>query len=299
MTLDTHTTPLGKVEKAFYTAVVSAVQAIDNRQLNEALATRLLNETDLSAYGQRITDTIAKEQGLDTKPLDVNMYGRTAAGATVGVTYTCQDTGEVYVLMARKYKDARDPSQGLGEFILPGGYMNPKPPLGAEENIAYDKKLSDTALRELREETGFRLPEGYTPKSLAVDSEDINNRGVHTINEFFHIPVVGTKAEMPPLAASDDIADLRWINLKQVAINPAIGQQPDGSDQSRYSVITENGIVNMRDLHGVFLEKAAVELNNISVQQSSQQPSSRVSDITDVARHHGQSETALSYANAR
>ena len=232
--------------------------------VREELATKMLKENGISAFGQTISNQISADEQGRTEFI-INKYGRTAAGATLLCTLTDHDTKETYVLLGRKHLNPKNPEAGLGQFICPGGYMNPKPTMGSANPENYDENLEAAARRELKEETGMVLPDNYKMTSLGVDSNVINNAGVHTVNEFFHVNLVGKPEDLAKFMPSDDLADLQLINSKQLLYDEKVGVQPDGSNVSRYSVLTKEGIISVRDLHVDYIQKAiSIAQKNIS-----------------------------------
>jgi ADP-ribose pyrophosphatase YjhB (NUDIX family) len=215
--------------------------------LFEDITAGMIKELKPSMYGQNI-------KNVDGEGYLVNKYGRTAAGATAIITMTDPDTNEKYLLLGRKYLDAKNPEAGLGQLICPGGYMNPQSPAGDKPTGAYDASLTDTILREVKEETSISFPEGYKPKSVGTNSDVTGNAGVHTINEFFHFDLVGKPSEQT-FKASDDLATLEWVNIRALQKDNSLAPQPDGSGLSRYNAVTANGVVSIRDLHGDYIEQ--------------------------------------------
>jgi 8-oxo-dGTP pyrophosphatase MutT (NUDIX family) len=248
------------VEKRVYDTVMEMVhKAPYSEELRASLSVALAREAGVSSYGKRNYDTLGTEAGEQPAHLDMAPYGRTGAGSTVAVTATDPKTHEVYVLLGRKYKDPNHPELGLGDYIMPGGYINPKPPTGANaaDLVQYDTNLHETAARELFEETGYRLPENYHMKSLGVNSDITGNKDLHTINEFFHVNVPQHPSQFPAPVAADDLAMVEWVRARDIVKDPTVSAQPDGSAQSRYSVQNaESTSVNIRDLHGEYIDKA-------------------------------------------
>jgi ADP-ribose pyrophosphatase YjhB (NUDIX family) len=228
------------------------------KALRQDLAANLIKELNISMYGEDIKTVDGDKSFL------VNKYGRTAAGATAVITMTDPDTNEQYVLLGRKYSDPKNPAAGLGQFICPGGYMNPQSPAKNKAEGSYDNNLTDAILREVKEETGLVFPKGYKPKSMGTNSDVDANIGVHTINEFYHFDLKGKPSDLP-VQASDDLATLEWVNVKNIQKDSNIAPQPDGSNLSRYQILTTDSIVGVRDLHGDYVEKTIAQMQQNSL----------------------------------
>lgn len=225
----------------------------------ESAATRLADDLGMSMYGRQFTDRIQPNRN-GNKSLEINPWNHTGAGATCVVTATDRATGEIYVLMARKFKDAKHPELGYADdLILPGGYISAKP-LEHAEAKKHDFNLAETAKRELEEETGLRFGENYQPISLGADSRAgySNDPRLHTINEFFHfsLPLNEGPAFLPKVEGRDDIAMAGWVKASDIGIRTDLPPQPFGSKLSRFQVNTSQGPINLRDEHGEYLLKA-------------------------------------------
>ncbi len=101
----------------------------------------------------------------------------------------------------------RKAEPGKGLWALPGGFMN----------AATDASSQDAAIRELREETGLKVPEKVLVGSIKGSREfaAINRsaRG-RTITNAFHI--VLPNGELPPVRGQDDAEKAKWIPLNEV-----------------------------------------------------------------------------------
>lgn len=235
----------------------------DSEKIRESLITALTYETPKGReeWGATMSDHFAGKDSPST--IYTSPYARPAGGATIAVTYGNTDTQDVYALLARK----RDSNTGQlrNEYILVGGYFEAHEPGNPNSKAAFDQNLATTAIRELHEETGLKLPEGYKPHPLSVSSDYgvSNDPRLHTINAFYHVGLTGALHSRPNLAPHDDIADLVWVNAKDISFNPAIGPQPFGSDKSRYVVHTPNGDMNLRDGFGEALDLAVARTRGI------------------------------------
>ncbi len=107
-----------------------------------------------------------------------------------------------HVLMIRRRSE---PGRGL--WALPGGFVN----------ADTDKSVEDAAIRELREETGIKVPapvlRGSIVRSRVFDAINRSARG-RTITHAFHI--VLPDGELPKVKGSDDAEKARWVPIAEV-----------------------------------------------------------------------------------
>lgn len=107
-----------------------------------------------------------------------------------------------HVLMIKRRSE---PGRGL--WALPGGFVNANT----------DKSVEDAAIRELREETGIKVPgpvlRGSIVRSKVFDAVDRSARG-RTITHAFHI--VLPDGELPKVKGSDDAEKARWVPIAEV-----------------------------------------------------------------------------------
>lgn len=107
-----------------------------------------------------------------------------------------------HVLMIKR---RAEPGKGLWAF--PGGFLNAKT----------DRSLVDAMIRELREETGLKIPEkvlkGSITKQKTFDAIDRSARG-RTITTAFKIELDGT--ELPRVKGMDDAIRARWVPISEV-----------------------------------------------------------------------------------
>jgi bifunctional NMN adenylyltransferase/nudix hydrolase len=107
-----------------------------------------------------------------------------------------------HVLMIKR---RAEPGKGL--WALPGGYVNANT----------DKTVLDAAIRELREETGIKVPEPVLRGSIAdnrvFDAVDRSPRG-RIITHCFKI--VLPDGALPKVKGSDDAEKARWVPIAEV-----------------------------------------------------------------------------------
>ena len=107
-----------------------------------------------------------------------------------------------HVLMIRR---RAEPGKGL--WALPGGYVNANT----------DKSVEDAAIRELREETGIKVPapvlRGSIVRSRVFDAIDRSPRG-RIITHAFYIQL--PDGDLPKVKGSDDADKARWVPIAEV-----------------------------------------------------------------------------------
>ena len=107
-----------------------------------------------------------------------------------------------HVLMIKRRSE---PGKGL--WALPGGFVN----------ADTDKSVENAAIRELREETGIKVPapvlRGSIVRSRVFDAVNRSARG-RTITHAFHI--VLPDGELPKVKGSDDAEKARWVPIAEV-----------------------------------------------------------------------------------
>jgi bifunctional NMN adenylyltransferase/nudix hydrolase len=107
-----------------------------------------------------------------------------------------------HVLMIRR---RAEPGKGL--WALPGGYVNANT----------DKSVEDAAIRELREETGIKVPSpvlrGNIVRSRVFDAIDRSPRG-RIITHAFYIQL--PDGDLPKVKGMDDAEKARWVPIAEV-----------------------------------------------------------------------------------
>ena len=107
-----------------------------------------------------------------------------------------------HVLMIKRRSE---PGKGL--WALPGGFVN----------AATDKSVEDAAIRELREETGIKVPapvlRGNIVRGKVFDAIDRSARG-RTITHAFYIEL--PDGELPKVKGQDDAEKARWVPIAEV-----------------------------------------------------------------------------------
>jgi bifunctional NMN adenylyltransferase/nudix hydrolase len=107
-----------------------------------------------------------------------------------------------HILMIRR---RAEPGRGL--WALPGGYVNANT----------DKSVEDAAIRELREETGIKVPapvlRGSIVRSRVFDAIGRSPRG-RIITHAFHIQL--PDGDLPKVKGMDDAEKARWVPIAEV-----------------------------------------------------------------------------------
>lgn len=107
-----------------------------------------------------------------------------------------------HVLMIKRRSE---PGRGL--WALPGGFVNARS----------DRSVEDAAIRELREETGIKVPvpvlRGSIVRSRVFDAVDRSARGRTITHAYF---IVLTGEELPKVKGADDAEKARWVPIAEV-----------------------------------------------------------------------------------
>jgi len=149
-------------------------------------------------------DTAEYEQVIKEREFVVN-YKKQYASLPYPPIFSTADTVVIqsgHVLMIRR---RAEPGKGL--WALPGGYVNANT----------DKSVEDAAIRELREETGIKVPapvlRGSIVRSRVFDAIDRSPRG-RIITHAFHIQL--PDGDLPKVKGSDDADKARWVPIAEV-----------------------------------------------------------------------------------
>lgn len=109
-----------------------------------------------------------------------------------------------HVLMIRRRSE---PGQGL--WALPGGFVN----------ADTDASIEDAMLRELREETGIKVPEkvlrGSIKGNRVFDAVGRSSRG-RTITHAFYIGLSDGEWNLPKIKGGDDADKAQWVPINDV-----------------------------------------------------------------------------------
>lgn len=105
-------------------------------------------------------------------------------------------------------KRRAEPGRGL--WALPGGFLD----------AASDKSVQDAMIRELREETGIKVPVpvlvGGIQDSRVFDAIGRSTRG-RTITHAFKIVITLVLGELPRVKGHDDAEKARWVPIAEVS----------------------------------------------------------------------------------
>lgn len=195
----------------------------DNKKLIEAIIVQLANKDNITMYGRQINDQLTDSSTPGRKRYDVHPYVKAGAGANDLAVYTDKTTGEVYVLLARKYAVNNHPEQGLAKrFILPGGYMASHPLEGGEwvENINSETK-------DKAEEAILQGKSGYSEAILRPDES----------NFILVEPKYDFNLEYTAVRELKEESNLEWDTSKSMPILISLG--------------SDYGITNTKKLHTI------------------------------------------------
>jgi bifunctional NMN adenylyltransferase/nudix hydrolase len=107
-----------------------------------------------------------------------------------------------HILMIKRRSE---PGKGL--WALPGGFLNANT----------DRSMKDAMIRELREETGIKVPvpvlNGSITKSQVFDAIDRSARG-RTITHAFRIDLPA--GELPKVKGLDDAEKAKWVPISEI-----------------------------------------------------------------------------------
>lgn len=148
---------------------------------------RLPHFEELAAEQEASEEALAKWQGSPFEPVFT----------TVDAVVRC--AGHVLLVERRN-------RPGKGLWALPGGYIDPR------------ERLLDSALRELREETGLVLDAALIRPALrrvvVADHPDRSQRGRTITHAHFFELAAGT---LPEVKGADDAAEAKWVPVAALA----------------------------------------------------------------------------------
>lgn len=132
-------------------------------------------------------------------------YKRQWAGCPYPVIFSTADALVVQSAHVLLVKRRAEPGKNL--WAMPGGYVN----------ALTDRSVQDAMVRELREETGLKVPTpvlvGNIKGSKVFDAIDRSPRG-RIITHCFHIEL--PPGELPRVKGSDDAEKAQWVPLSEV-----------------------------------------------------------------------------------
>ena len=109
-----------------------------------------------------------------------------------------------HVLLVRRGADP-----GAGQWALPGGFVN----------ADTDRSILDAAIRELKEETGIKVPEKVLRGSIVgnrvFDAPERSQRG-RTITHAFKFILEEGEYKLPRVRGQDDAAEAQWVPIADI-----------------------------------------------------------------------------------
>lgn len=133
---------------------------------------------------------------------DIVEYRKEYPAGTYNTADSLVRVGDYVLLIKRKSKF------GNGLWALPGGFLNP------------NERFLTGAIRELREETGFPLPEYALLNALQGSpillDEPLRSPRARLISNMFYFRF-GAMAQLPEVSPRDDAKETRWFHIDELA----------------------------------------------------------------------------------
>lgn len=173
------------------------------RFIETVVSPKTMGFLEVFTKGEEFAQIVRERKFIDSN-------NRIYAGLPYAPTFNTADaivTQAGHVLLIKR---RAEPGKGLWAF--PGGYINAKT----------DKTLEDAMIRELREETGLKLPEKVLRGSIkSVKTFDHVNRSERgrIITQAFHISLTDGEWNLPKVKGMDDAEKAQWVPLSQVVPN--------------------------------------------------------------------------------
>jgi bifunctional NMN adenylyltransferase/nudix hydrolase len=190
------------VELVEFLSAVNIRDLYFKQDLNLAFIKGVVPESTIEflySFPSEIRDQIVREREFITE------HNKQYSGLKYPPIFSTADAVVIcsgHVLMIRR---RAEPGRGL--WALPGGYVNANT----------DKSVEDAAIRELREETGIKVPSpvlrGSIKRSRVFDAIDRSPRG-RIITHAFHIEL--PDGDLPRVKGSDDADKARWVPIAEV-----------------------------------------------------------------------------------
>lgn len=263
---------LGKLQTRPGKELCEGLEALlqDRPKVAEALLARMAHRVIEGEDSQR---AIRDPYGEESAYVYLSPYALPSAGAAAFVTATDMNTGEMFVLLGKKTKQKKGETP-YSYLVPPGGYMEVKPPKGTHERHRqpFDINLEATTQRETFEEADLDLTQYHvtpTPISACSTWGKTDPRDRHSIFESYHYnlllpsdPAKTLEERLPRVRGKDDLAEgVYWINVKDIQVQPDVGEQEFKSRKSRYtaSIRDKEGnssACNIMDCYGSALAEA-------------------------------------------
>lgn len=158
----------------------------------------------------------------------------------------------------------------------------------------YDNSLSDTAIRELKEESGLDLKAlGLEEKLISLGSADsrfdqTHTDKIHIIREHFTVDLSSLDKLPPNVKAADDAAALTWIPVSAIQFAPENPKRTSDGKDSPYSITVPdpntgvNKTLPLRADLGPVIENAVRTVRGTEFEQENQ---ISISSIDETFQH--------------